>query len=643
MSTPIIEFATTAAGDIRCCGGSVRRKAFYLDEGSEPIFAWLHVHADHESLDHGVIICPPIGYEQVHSHRSLRQLADLLASKTIPTLRFDWHGTGDSPAVDEDPHRYRTWLNNVKQAVRWMRDTLGCRTVSLVGLRMGATFASLATRDNDIDSLVLWSPVIKGRSYIREMKALGLTSAASSRRSEVPQNDLEAAGFVISSETVADLSLVDLTKLNPQCRRVLVASRGDIAEDERLCNQWAAWGVPVRQIIVPGYAEMMIEPHRNLVPYQAIDEIVDWMTTECEPNAQQSTIHEDRIPLETSVSMPYSILPSDLQAPLRQIRESTLKIDGPPDLFGVISQPDAVVDPALPVIVVVNAGSAHHVGPNRLYVSIARRLAAEGFASVRIDLSELGDSASDTQASSCDPYPATAFRDVVNTLKQVQQEFGARKIVLMGLCSGAYTAFQSAAMIDNPALVESVLINPLTYYWKEGMTLDDSPTKHLRFFHYYKSVSTNPRKWLKLLTGQSKIGVKGALTLLARRLKIISRATSNPACQCHRARQADHLSHPQEEDLAGDLQRIVAFDRRLAMFFSSSDPGFGILNFHARWTANKLRATGRLAIEFIDDADHTFTMRAARADLMNALVRHLHRQYPGHGPTKPRESKLSIQ
>ena len=39
----------------------------------------------------------------------------------------------------------------------------------------------------------------------------------------------------------------------------------------------------------------------------------------------------------------------------------------------------------------------------------------------------------------------------------------------MGMCSGAYMAFHSAAQLGNPIVVESVLINPLTFYWKEGM------------------------------------------------------------------------------------------------------------------------------------------------------------------------------
>ena len=242
------------------------RSAFYLDGHGSPIFAWLHQPVEACSLDHGVIICPPIGYEQLHSHRALRHLADGLARAKVPTVRFDWHGTGDSPGSDEDPQRYATWLTNVGDAAKWMREQLGCRQISLVGLRLGATLATLATESNLIDNLVLWSPLVKGRSYVREMRALGLTSEAPIRRSETPSTDIESGGFILSSETASEIGSIDLMQTVPRCRQVLVVSRSDLPDDDRLSRQYARTGLHVRQIACPGYAEMMLEPHRSEVP-----------------------------------------------------------------------------------------------------------------------------------------------------------------------------------------------------------------------------------------------------------------------------------------------------------------------------------------------------------------------------------------
>src|SRR5258708_4953901 len=67
----------------------VQRAAFYLQSEGDSLFAWLHQRADGSSCDHGVIICPPIGCEQVHAHRTLRHLADAVARQKLPVLRVD--------------------------------------------------------------------------------------------------------------------------------------------------------------------------------------------------------------------------------------------------------------------------------------------------------------------------------------------------------------------------------------------------------------------------------------------------------------------------------------------------------------------------------------------------------------------------
>ena len=43
-----------------------------------------------------VLLCPPLGQEQIRCHRLYRQLAHALAAEGIPVLRFDYYGCGDS-------------------------------------------------------------------------------------------------------------------------------------------------------------------------------------------------------------------------------------------------------------------------------------------------------------------------------------------------------------------------------------------------------------------------------------------------------------------------------------------------------------------------------------------------------------------
>src|SRR5204863_3284427 len=88
----------------------------------------------------------------------------------------------------------------------------------------------------------------------------------------------------------------------------------------------------------------------------------------------------------------------------QRIRERAVSLHAQPDLFGIVSEPADGAATELPTIVLVNAGSAYHVGPSRLYVLLCRRLALAGFRCVRLDLSGLGDSVSADPGAENDPY-----------------------------------------------------------------------------------------------------------------------------------------------------------------------------------------------------------------------------------------------
>src|SRR5262245_16527929 len=136
---------------------AVRRIPVYLASQDASLFAWLHARKG-TNYAHGIVLCPPIGYEQVHSHRTLRHLADACAREGLLALRLDYHGTGDSPGTDANPNRLPTWLANIRDAVAWLR-RLGCTRVSLFGLRLGATLAVEAAAAEPVDALLLWAPV----------------------------------------------------------------------------------------------------------------------------------------------------------------------------------------------------------------------------------------------------------------------------------------------------------------------------------------------------------------------------------------------------------------------------------------------------------------------------------------------------
>ncbi|HEX3314384.1 MAG TPA: hypothetical protein VHR72_05795 [Gemmataceae bacterium] len=313
---------------------------------------------------------------------------------------------------------------------------------------------------------------------------------------------------------------------------------------------------------------------------------------------------------------------------------------GAPELFGVVSELSGGVDPRRPTILILNAGAVHHVGPNRLHVDVARRFAEVGFRSVRVDIQGLGDSPAADPAFENAVYPDTLFRDIERMMTWLQEHEGATRIVLFGLCSGAYAAFQAAAQSRNPALVEALLLNPLTFFWREGMPLDDAGIQAIEDDNYYTHVMFDPRKWWKLLTGRSRTGVYGALKIalrkvLSRRSGVLPMPEGLPAVKS----EPGVPSHPQRPDLRGDLARIRTAERHVALWFSPTEPGYTILMLQAKRQVRDAIRAGAMRIDHVAGADHTFSNLGPRRVLLGRLAEHLGQRYPRRDDPKPRDER----
>ncbi|MCH8150365.1 MAG: alpha/beta fold hydrolase, partial [Planctomycetes bacterium] len=123
-------------------------------------------------------------------------------------------------------------------------------------------------------------------------------------------------------------------------------------------------------------------------------------------------------------------------------------------LVGIRSDPVDVSGPDRPAVVLLNAGLVHRVGPNRVHVKLSRRLAAAGHVVLRFDLSGLGDSPTRTDAV---PFAEYAIQETRQALDYLEDTSKMRRIVLIGICSGADVAFSTAAV--DSRVVGVVMIN----------------------------------------------------------------------------------------------------------------------------------------------------------------------------------------
>ncbi len=584
---------------------SIERQAMYIGDPQSPIFAVWHASRNAAPRRAVAVLCPPLGYEYIHSHRSVRHLADALALSGVPALRIDYHGTGDSPGSDLDAGRLDRWLNDIRVAVAEARSLSQGAPVCLLGVRLGATLAALVEAEVDVDWLALWFPVASGRRYLREQKIFANPPAGAQPTPDAP---LEAAGFLLTPATQAALNPLNLLQVPSRAPGgVLLIQREDIGADASLHDHLVAQGLNVQSVLCPGYAEMVAEPVDTQVPTEAIEATVNWLRPLTEPA-------DAPVPAPTRPDrMRY-----DFAAPTGAVTlEDRVGWFGPgQSLCGIHTRP---VDQqsghaGLPTIVLLNSGVVHRVGANRFSTTLSREFAALGFAVFRFDITGIGDSVTSRVEAENDPYPDEAQRDVEAALGYLRDECGARHFVVAGLCSGGYYSFVAGFEHAGDDILEVILMNPPNLNWKEEGFLIN---KEFGEATYYRESMRSGNKWKKLLRGQVNLinVAKVAGNYLAQKVQSQGRAALERVLPRTGSR------------VANQLRKIYALKRHVTVVDSSGDAGWEIMMNSARVVINQGLKSGKLTHIAIADADHTFTSLDARERLAQALLQHLTRRY----------------
>jgi alpha-beta hydrolase superfamily lysophospholipase len=576
-------------------------RAFYFGTEGARLFGWLHLPAPEARRGLGVVVCNPFGFEEVCAHRSLRHFAQAFSAAGWPSLRFDHAGCGDSEGDEFDPDLLSRWVAGVHAAVDTLKATSGVSQVVLLGVRLGATLAALAaTARDDIAGLVAIAPVVRGRAYIRELTMLGESGRASSAS---PADVLESAGFVMARTTQESLSQIDLRRLDTApAPHVLIVPRDDLDGGVDWQPSLSALGAAVRVEPWPGYAGMMQDPQRTIVPEQIVRGVVQCLQAWDVGLAPQpvAAMPEPQAVLKVSAAV--------------QERPVFVPAGASSVLFGVLSEPAGTARrPGRPAVLMLNSGAVHHIGPNRLWVRLARQWAARGTTVLRIDLSGVGDSDARMGAQENVVYSAHAIADVSDSLAYLRGELQAGECHLLGLCSGGYHAFKAA--VAGQPVVSSTVINPLTYFWRDGDTLRDVKDYELgALTSRYRDKIFTREPWLKLLRGQLDARVVMQVGL--------RRAWSRVAP--HLLRLARRLRIPLRDDLAGELAMAVQQGIRLRFVFAAHAPGYELLRQQGGSAIERLVDRHLASLDFVPDADHTFTRLEARERLVALLDRLAH-------------------
>ncbi len=426
------------------------------------------INAEAAGVRGAVILCPSLGREHMSAYPAFAKLADHLAALGLLTLRFDYRSTGDSFDRTDTTDGIGL-LDDLRHAVDFVHG-LGATSVSLVGMRIGGLLAGLASALEPFDAVVLWDPCTSGRSFVREQRMLSLRIPVAGR----PEVTDEIPGFHLPPDLLREVSSLELDETAAALAdRALLLTRGDLPPDRPLLGPLV--GANVEQRTILGQADLLYMPTPlQVVPAPTIELIAGWLDGTL-PSERHVVALPDASEVVVGLEDPGEESAADGHRPTPAfVVERAVRL-GDNGIFGIATEPKDGADG--PTCLFVNVANEHRIGPGRLWVDLARRLAPSGLRCVRIDLSGFGDSP-EHDAGPPDVYNFSAIGDLVDAARSLSPE-DPSNVVLFGLCSSGYHALEAASIISPRGVCA---LNPAVSFPAPEMAAGGPPDRRRKFY-----------------------------------------------------------------------------------------------------------------------------------------------------------------
>ncbi|MGJ0118237.1 oligosaccharide flippase family protein [Williamsia sp. MIQD14] len=423
----------------------------------------------------GVVMCPPLGKEQIDTTRGVRMLAEDLALSGMVVLRMDHLHTGESWGDQDSPDAVENWLAGIVHAVDHVRST-GVDQIVLVGLRAGGLLATAAAeRCDGLAGLVLWDPVLRGRTFVRGQTqlfrmAVAADSAGASLRGHTDDVvDIVGAGW--HRRTAQALSAMSITLESlPDCPVLLATSDADLASAPAralLHDERPAGRVEVVRTVDP---TAFVTPPSFLVelPHESVHAIGAWID---------------------------QLLPTEPRVVQHRTR-SWAVVDGAPSQPGSAAAPEVITEivtaPDRPLVwitrpaqgvghsaLVVHSTAADiRTGPARLWRDLAVEAARLGAITVRYDRRGVGESGRVQRADDFAPLHSAMSITDAREVRDLARSLTPGPLTHVGICSGSWSASRVALDVADDApdrLDRVVLVNQLTWRRDAPVLGGDAP------------------------------------------------------------------------------------------------------------------------------------------------------------------------
>lgn len=264
--------------------------------------------------------------------------------------------------------------------------------------------------------------------------------------------------------------------------------------------------------------------------------------------------------------------------------EQIVKFGKDYELSGIICNPDNKASDSS--LLLFNAGMIHRVGFNRFNTDIARLLVKDGYASMRFDLHNIGDSAN---YNGNIPYDNKALEDISDAIDCLINNSKTRNCIIIGLCSAADYAHNIAV---NDSRVQGIVF------------LDG---------YAYPTIGFYIRDFVPRLFNPTKI-IKSRFNGLIRSFSKYS-LTSNYVSKL----QIYVRKFPSKQKVENELQLLIDRGVKLCFIYSGGVPVYYNHKNQFRNMFRAVRFKGNVEHHYIKEADHTYTLIRLRQNMMQII------------------------
>lgn len=256
-------------------------------------------------------------------------------------------------------------------------------------------------------------------------------------------------------------------------------------------------------------------------------------------------------------------------------------------LVGIVSHPLKKEIDDLPAVILLNAGFLHKVGPYRLNVDLARRLASKGFTSFRFDMSGIGDSEKKDLTKTAMERAVVHIKETMDFLEDTK---GLKRFVLVGLCSGADQSHPVAA--SDQRISGAVFLDGCGYRTKRY------------YVHYY-----------------AKRAMRGAFKIGKWKTFIRKKIDNNNKKEMIDVTNIYDRRFPEQEKAREDILSMVNRGVNLLYVYTGGIQGYYTYysQFEDMFGIKVKETNGRIDLKFFEDADHIYTMVEDRGKLIGAI------------------------